>query len=692
MTRIVFISLYGVCAAIVGMSCMAQPARAATYYWTTASGSIQPGSGPWDSTSSDWATDTTGATVSLWVPGSNANFYANSTPTSTITVSGSQSVGNITFDGSGYTLSGGTIILSGGTVAANQDATIGSVIGGTGGITTSGPGVLVLNNVNTYTGGTTVNGGTLVLNSNPGDTGTGTVRGVLNINFGATVELNMPDAIGYGSNSVSAVNIVGGVINNATASDKAYTTNFFLTGGTMSGGKTYDFTDGYGITTYASTVTSVISANIAIRDSNNLVFNVASGTTPSGIDLNVSGLIDAWNLGYGITKSGAGLMELTNINTYTGTTYITGGTLQLGDGVANIGSVYGPIVDNALLVLANPIAQTYSGVISGSGSVTKAATGTLTLTASNIYSGGTTVSGGTLVLSYGSGSGYGTIIGTLNINPGATVVLNSQDALGWRRPGTQVSNVNIDGGVIYNAGNTQAYTTNFYLTGGTMSGSNGAYQFTNGYGVTTFASTATSLISGDVNLRDGNNMVFNVASGTTSSGIDLNVSGAISQWSTAGITKSGAGVMELSNNNTYAGGTVINGGTLQIASVNSLGTGGGTVTIGNGNLQVLASAPAGAIAGPVVLNGSGAIQVNSAAPIVLAGAVTGNGGPLTKNGSGSLALQNYAGNTYSHGTVINDGKVIAYGGGALGSGPVTLNNGTAIDSRRDRRHKFGRIR
>ena len=43
-------------------------------------------------------------------------------PTSTITVNGNQNVGNITFDGSGYTLTGGTLTLGGGDITANQNA------------------------------------------------------------------------------------------------------------------------------------------------------------------------------------------------------------------------------------------------------------------------------------------------------------------------------------------------------------------------------------------------------------------------------------------------------------------------------------------------------------------------------------------------------------------------------------------
>ena len=62
----------------------------------------------------------------------------------------------------------------------------------------------------------------------------------------------------------------------------------------------------------------------------------------------------------------------------------------------------GNITDNAHLTFANPNAQTYTGAISGSGSVTKTGAGALALAGSNIYSGGTEVDNGTLVASNGT--------------------------------------------------------------------------------------------------------------------------------------------------------------------------------------------------------------------------------------------------------------------------------------------------
>ena len=57
--------------------------------------------------------------------------------------------------------------------------------------------------------------------------------------------------------------------------------------------------------------------------------------------------------GGSLTKVGAGTLMLTASNTYTGATTISAGTLQLGDGVANNGSVAGNITDSAALSFAN---------------------------------------------------------------------------------------------------------------------------------------------------------------------------------------------------------------------------------------------------------------------------------------------------------------------------------------------------
>ena len=92
-----------------------------------------------------------------------------------------------------------------------------------------------------------------------------------------------------------------------------------------------------------------------------------------------------------------GALTLTSINnTYTGgTTIDADGTLRLGDG-GTTGSVSGNITDNGTLLFRHSGTFLEAGAISGSGNVVQSGPGTTVLTASNTYSGGTFLAGGTL--------------------------------------------------------------------------------------------------------------------------------------------------------------------------------------------------------------------------------------------------------------------------------------------------------
>ena len=103
------------------------------------------------------------------------------------------------------------------------------------------------------------------------------------------------------------------------------------------------------------------------------------------------------------------------------------GTLQLGDGTTN-GTIAGNITDNAALVFnyGTSTSPTYSGVISGTGTLTKSGPGTLTLTGgnNNTYTGTTTVNGGTLILN--STQQYTNLVpGDLVVNNGGTVTVSA---------------------------------------------------------------------------------------------------------------------------------------------------------------------------------------------------------------------------------------------------------------------------
>ncbi|OYV06756.1 MAG: hypothetical protein CFE26_04605, partial [Verrucomicrobiales bacterium VVV1] len=198
----------------------------------------------------------------------------------------------------------------------------------------AGPGLVILENTNTFTGGTLVNEGTLVLRRGGS---AGTIRGTLDINPGAVVNLGIADAIGFtATTNVTTVNINGGRINNAINGNNGLNTNFVLTGGTMAetvattGTAGYNFTTGSGITTNASSITSTISGRLVIRGGS-LGFNVADG--PADTDLLVSGAIIPNGSG-DITKTGTGRMVLSAANTHNGTSFVSGGKVLLSGSIA----------------------------------------------------------------------------------------------------------------------------------------------------------------------------------------------------------------------------------------------------------------------------------------------------------------------------------------------------------------------
>ena len=193
-----------------------------------------------------------------------------------------------------------------------------------------------MNVVNTYGGGTTVSGGTLVLN--PGGTinsttslvGTGTVT----INAGATIDA-YTNSFGHTAASLPSVAINGGVLSSIAGTDgtDSHMGAVTMTGGTISGSQ---FDPHFGITTLGSTVEAVISVATLRLEANN-TFNVSAGTT-GGADLVVTAAITEDGGPYGITKAGAGLMQVSGANTYSGGTTITAGTLQLAGSAATLGA------------------------------------------------------------------------------------------------------------------------------------------------------------------------------------------------------------------------------------------------------------------------------------------------------------------------------------------------------------------
>lgn len=356
----------------------------------------------------------------------------------------------------------------------------------------------------------------------------------------------------------------------------------------------------------------------------------------------------------------------------------TNNSITLGGTTPSVTTGAGAVVNNLDLILAastgfnigtGGFTQNYVVSDGGGGfSLNKTGAGTLTLGATNTYTGGTTVNSGTLALARGGGAGA--VRGVVTVNSGATLNLTANNALGYNA-GQQVTTLNINGGTVSVTGNQgdEGYLTSFNLTGGTLAyaSTNGsAYQIaagdTSAPGITSNASGATqSVISGGVEIRSGN-LGFNVASGTTASGVDLLVSGLVNASGTFGLTKTGAGVMALTGANTYTGGTTVNQGTLTVQgtgatlgtgtlAVNNANTGAGTNVIVNFNTNSnqTVNGLSSTVAKPS--SGTNTAQVNIAA-----------GSTLTDTQSGTT---NYAGSVSGGGTLSI--------GGQSSSAPATVN-------------------
>lgn len=197
----------------------------------------------------------------------------------------------------------------------------------------------------------------------------------------------------------------------------------------------------------SSSSTEYLSGDVVLFDDNatNFSVNIAENVSPGSVVFNnttdfpytVTGSFGI--NGGSIIKNNSGTVVLATNNSYTGTTTINAGTLQIGNGGAS-GSISASstIANNGELVINTSSASTYANPITGTGNVTKSGTGTLTLSGTNTFTGNFTLNGGQLNLNNAAalGAGAGTITlnsatlnntsgAVLNLAPNKNVALNS---------------------------------------------------------------------------------------------------------------------------------------------------------------------------------------------------------------------------------------------------------------------------
>jgi autotransporter-associated beta strand protein len=247
-----------------------------------------------------------------------------------------------------------------------------------------------------------------------------------------------------------------------------------------------------------------------------------------------------------VAQAGSGTLILLGTNTYSGSTTINGGTLQVGNGGTNGTLGTGAVIDNSVLVFDHSDDLVVSNAISGGGSFVQNGSNTLTLVGTNTYSGSTTINAGTLVVGDGGTNGS---LGTGPVIDNSALVFNRSDS-------------NVVASTISGSGSlTQTGTGILILSGGnTYTGltviSSGTLQVGNGGASGSLGRGAVSNNSALVFDRSDNIVVSNLISGVGS------------------LNQAGTGLLTLTNVNTYSGGTWIsNGGTLAVRDSHALGSG-----------------------------------------------------------------------------------------------------------------------
>ncbi|WP_192906752.1 fibronectin-binding autotransporter adhesin ShdA [Salmonella enterica] len=287
-----------------------------------------------------------------------------------------------------------------------------------------------------------------------------------------------------------------------------------------------------------------------------------------------------WN-GSKLTKQGDGTLILSNTGNDYGDTEIDGGILAAKDAAA-LGTGDVTIAESATLALSQ---GTLDNNVTGEGQIVKSGSDELIVTGDNNYSGGTTISGGTLTADHADSLGSGDIdnSGVLQVGEGELEnILSGSGSL----VKTGTGELTLSGDNTYSGGTT--------IIGGTLT-----------------ADHADSLGTGAV----ANSGVLQVGEGE----LENTLSGSGS------LVKTGTGELTLGGDNSYSGATTITDGTLIAANVNALGSG----NIDN--------------SGTLILDANGAFELanvttHSGATTALAAGSTLDAGQFTQEDGSTLSI------------------------------------------------------
>ncbi|WP_095152342.1 autotransporter-associated beta strand repeat-containing protein [Pseudomonas sp. Irchel s3b5] len=608
--------------------------QAADRYWDTSGTTLgSGGTGTWNLSSAFWSPNNDGVSgpYSVWNNVALDDAFFGGTA-GTVTLGTPITVHNLTFQTTGYTLSGSTLTLGGITPTINVTggATINSILAGSAGLTKAGAGTLTLNGANTFSGGVVVNTGGLALNGDSalGAAGNGvTMAGGTSLSSTGALAASRNITLTSGTLLLSGAGVgsarftgAGGLRLNGGVSLTNAASNY--TGATI-------FGNGNGGSFSFNSI-----ADLGVASSLGAPTTVANGTITLGSGGGVGATLSYFGAGSSSNRnwqlSAAGTVApLTFRNIGTGTLTLTGNMVVSGG--SNFGTSFS----------ANNADMSLLGIISGNGSVsyTGGAGRTITLGNVNTYTTATGISGVTVragsLKDTGTASSFGTGTG------GGIGITNG--ALSYTGAGDNSNRTwGLNGGAINNDG-----TGALALSG-------------------TLALTNTGTLGGSYTGAD--NLLSGVISGT------------------GGLAKSGASTWLVSGANTYTGSTTVNSGTLRAGSTTAFGAtsgvavnSGGTLDLNDLDITVRSLTGTG---GTVDL-GSGTLNLSDAAGIstAYAGNITGSGG-LVKTGASTQTLTGT--NTYTGATTINGGTLrLDYGAATAPTSNIissasTLNMGGGV--------------
>jgi autotransporter-associated beta strand protein len=605
--------------------------------------------------------------------------------------------------------SGSTLTLSGNIGGNTQNLTVGgagnTVISGaigttSGTLTKDGAGTLTLTHANTYTGATTVSAGILNIQS---ATALGTNASGTTVASGATLQVQ------------GGINVAGEAL--TLSGTGSTTTNGALEN--VSGNNTLSGAITMGSDTRINSDAGTLTLSGGITGTNtNLTVGGAGATVISGVIGTGTG---------GLTKDGTGSnLTLSAVNTYTGATTVSAGTLTVGIanaigsssavtvatggtlGMGTFSDVVGSIAGAGSVTLGtgstltaggNNTSTSFSGVISGTGGLTKSGTGTFNLSGTNAYTGATTINAGTVQLGASN-----VFANTTNVSiAGGTLALNGNS--------DQVGNL------LFSNGGTLDYGTGtnsfVFTTIGTSSGTLTINNYTDGsdyLGATSTTAIPPATLNTIYFSGYGSGSVEAGALSAAGNGLNVNAykitpgafltwnggSATDSNWSTTANWVSGTAPATTANSTQKLDftGTTRLGPVMQGSySVNVLkfdsGAGAFNITATGQTLTLSGTLPSiiqqsasnETITGGTVALGTGSIVDVSGAGKLTIGSVVSGTGTLTKLSGGTLILS--GANTYTGATTVNGGVLSIGADNNLGAAPgtatagdLTLNGGT----------------